>query len=174
MTHNSNAEKIIVIGCPGSGKSTFARRLKDATGLPLCYLDMLYWNPDKTTVSGEVFRERLDSVLREDRWIIDGNYSSTLEARVSVCQRIFFFDLPADVCLEGVRGRIGKARPDMPWTETEEDGEFMDFISSFGTDCKPKILALLEKYPQREVIIFHSRKEADEYIDNLIDQRNDP
>ena len=36
-------EKIIVIGCPGAGKSTFARRLRDETGLPLYYLDLLVY-----------------------------------------------------------------------------------------------------------------------------------
>ena len=42
-------EKIIVIGCPGAGKSTFARRLRDETGLPLYYLDLLWHRPDRTT-----------------------------------------------------------------------------------------------------------------------------
>ena len=34
-------KKVIVIGCPGSGKSTFARALAEKTGLPLHYLDMM-------------------------------------------------------------------------------------------------------------------------------------
>ena len=28
-------QRALVLGCPGSGKSTFARRLRDITGLPL-------------------------------------------------------------------------------------------------------------------------------------------
>ena len=31
-------KRIMIIGCPGSGKSTFARGLAEKTGLPLYYL----------------------------------------------------------------------------------------------------------------------------------------
>lgn len=48
-------KKIIVIGCPGSGKSTFSKALHEVTGIPLFRLDMLFWNEDKTTVGRTVF-----------------------------------------------------------------------------------------------------------------------
>ena len=56
-------EKVIIIGCPGSGKSTFGRKLKRITGLPLFHLDMMFWNEDKTTVSKEVFTARLREAM---------------------------------------------------------------------------------------------------------------
>ena len=56
-------KKVIVIGCPGSGKSTFSRALAEKMGLPLYHLDMLYWNPDRTTVEKSVFRARLTEIL---------------------------------------------------------------------------------------------------------------
>ena len=48
-------KKIIVIGCPGSGKSTFSKSLHKATNIPLYHLDRLFWNEDKTTVPKSVF-----------------------------------------------------------------------------------------------------------------------
>ena len=51
--------KIIVIGCPGGGKSTFARALGEITKLPVYHLDMLFWNADKTNVDRETFLLRL-------------------------------------------------------------------------------------------------------------------
>lgn len=161
-------QKIIVIGCPGSGKSTFARALSELTGLPLVHLDMLNWNADKTTVPKEVFRQRLREVLEKDAWIIDGNYGSTIELRLQHCDTVFFLDLPTEVCVEGVRARFGRPREDMPWVETEPDEEFMRFIvRDFPTEKRPQILALRETYGDKEWITFRSRAEADGYLQKL-------
>ena len=113
--------KVIIIGCPGSGKSTFARALQDKTGLPLFHLDIMYWNADRTVVSREVFRERLNTVLQQERWIIDGNYGSTMELRMEACDTVFFLDYPLEICLSGVAARKGRPRSDMPWEERVED-----------------------------------------------------
>ncbi len=66
--------RIIVIGCPGSGKSTFSRKLHNLIHIPIYHLDMLNWNKDKTTVSKSVFVDRLANVIKTEKWIIDGNY----------------------------------------------------------------------------------------------------
>lgn len=159
-------KKVIVIGCPGSGKSTFARALHKETGIPIYHLDMLKWNADKTTVSKEVFIERLQNVLVLDKWIIDGNYGSTIEMRLNICDTVFFLDYPLDVCLDGIKQRKGKPRSDMPWIETEDDEEFLEFIRNYNTQSRPKVLELLEKYKEKNIVIFKSREEADDYIKN--------
>jgi len=92
-------KKVIVIGCPGSGKSTVSRALHNKTGIPLYHLDMMYWNADKTTAEKSVFLERLSTVLEKDEWIIDGNYGSTMELRMAACDTVIFLDYPLDVCL---------------------------------------------------------------------------
>lgn len=158
-------KKIIVIGCSGSGKTTFAERLRDKIGLPLVYLDAIWHKPDRTHISREDFDARLGEILALDRWIIDGNYSRTLERRIEACDTVIWFDLPTEVCLEGVRERRGKPRIDMPWVETEEDPEFIELIKKYNDEQRPKVLSLLEKYRSgREIIVFRSRREADELL----------
>ena len=163
----SPLKKIIVIGCPGSGKSTFARELHGKTDIPLIHLDMLYWNADRTTVERSVFLERLSRVLECDSWIIDGNYASTMELRLSACDTVFLLDYPTEICLGGVRERRGKPRSDMPWIETEDDEEFLKYIKDFNDTQRPEILKLLRKYPDKRVTVFESREQADEYLEKI-------
>ena len=157
-------KKVIVIGCPGSGKSTVSRALHNKTGIPLYHLDMMYWNADKTTVEKSVFLERLSAVLEKNKWIIDGNYGSTMELRMAACDTVIFLDYPLEVCLDGIKERRGKPRSDMPWIETEEDAEFIEFIKSYNEQQKPKVLELLEKYGDKNIIIFKNREQADAFL----------
>ncbi len=157
-------KKVIIIGCPGSGKSTVSRALHNKTGIPLYHLDMMYWNADKTTVEKSAFIERLSSVLEKDEWIIDGNYGSTMELRMVACDTVIFLDYPLDVCLDGIRARRGKPRSDMPWIETDEDAEFIEFIKSYNEQQKPKVLELLEKCSDKNIIILESREQADAFL----------
>ena len=157
-------KKVIVIGCPGSGKSTVSRALHNKTGIPLYHLDMMYWNADKTTVEKSVFLERLSVVLQKNEWIIDGNYGSTMELRMAACDTVIFLDYPIEICLDGIKERRGKPRSDMPWIETEEDAEFIEFIKSYNEQQKPKVLELLEKYSDKNIVIFKSREQANEFL----------
>ncbi len=156
--------RIMIIGCPGSGKSTLARMLAQKTGLPLYHLDIMYWNPDRTTKPKEEFRAELRRIVALPEWIIDGNYGSTLELRMEACDTVIFLDYPVDVCLAGISERRGKPRVDMPWTETQVDEEFIEFIKNYNRDSRPKVLELIEKYSNKNIIVLKSRNEADEWL----------
>ncbi len=158
-------KRIIVIGSPGAGKSTFARKLKEKTGIPLYYLDMIFHNPDKTTATREEFDSKLQTILQKEEWIIDGNYQRTLPLRFEACTDAFFLDYPLDQCMEGAASRVGKPREDLPWTEQEFDPEFRKYILDFPKDQLPPIYELIEKYKDsRNITIFHSREEANEWL----------
>lgn len=162
-------KKVIVIGSPGAGKSTFARKLRDKTDLPLYYLDMLWHKSDKTNISKDEFDRRLCEILQKESWIIDGNFSRTLEPRLQACDTVFLLDFPVGVCLSGIESRIGKKRVDMPWVETEFDAEFKQWILDFPKIRLPQIYEWLEKYKNgKEIIVFKSRESADAYIENDI------
>ena len=161
-------KKVIIIGCPGSGKSTFARKLNDKTALPLYHLDNLYWNADKTIVPKAIFLENVQSILEGDEWIIDGNYSGSMELRLAACDTVFFLDYPTNVCIEGIESRKGQPRSDMPWFENDNtDEEFIAFINSYNLESRPKVISLLEKYSTKNIIIFKSRIESEEYLSLL-------
>ncbi len=161
-----NVNKAIVIGCSGSGKSVFSRSFASLSGLPLYHLDLIYWNEDGTYISKDELRERLCEIMKGDEWIIDGNYGSTMEMRMAACDTVFFFDLPADICIDGIRSRKGKPRPDMRWRSPceDDDAEFMKFVKNYNTENRPRVYELFEKYSDKNIIIFKSREEAAELL----------
>ncbi len=162
-------EKIIIIGCSGSGKSTFARKLSAKTNIPLYYLDMIWHKPDKTTLTEREFDEQLSALLNQDTWIIDGNYQRTLEMRLKKCDTVFLLDIPTHICLEGAKSRIGKQRVDLPWLETEFEEDFQQWIYQYPNKSLPKIMELLDKYKNdKQIIIFKSRDEAENFLANSL------
>ncbi len=165
--------KIIVIGCPGSGKSTFSIKLHKKLKIPLYHLDLLNWNSNKTVVEKSMFIEKLSNVIKKRRWIIDGNYGSSMEMRLKKCDTVIFLDYSLEVCIQGVKDRIGKKREDMPWIETEIDEDFMNFILGFNENVKPKILYLLDKYSNKNIYVFKTRYEADEFLEKLNNDEDD-
>ena len=162
--------KIMVIGCPGSGKSTFSRSLHDITGIPLFHLDNLNWNSDRTTVEKKVFLERLSNVIQKEEWIIDGNYGSTIELRLQSCDTVFFLDYPLEICLEGIKERKGKTRTDIPWVESddEDDPGFVEFIKNYNSQSRPHVMELLNKYSNKDIYIFQNRESAKVFLAKLV------
>lgn len=160
-------KKVIILGCSGSGKSAFARRLKECTQLPLVCLDNVWWKPDRTHISRDEFDMALANILAADEWIIDGDYSRTCEVRVKACDTVFFLDYSEESCMAGIRERVGKARPDMPWVENELDPELVELVRKYRGENRPVVLELLRRHREKEIHIFHSRAEADAWLKQL-------
>ena len=160
-------KKVIVIGCCGSGKSTFAGHLHACTGIPLFHLDQLNWNTDKTTVEKTVFLKRVKELIQKDTWIIDGNYGSSMEMRMQACDTVFFLDYPVDVCIQGIYDRVGRVRTDMPWVEDEVDEYLIEFVKNYEKEDRPEVLNLLSKYKRKDIHIFRSRLDANRYLESL-------
>lgn len=168
MYETPKMKKIIIIGCPGSGKTTFAEKLHTRNKLPLFHLDAIWHKADKTHISREEFDTQLSEILALDTWIIDGNYSRTIERRIAACDTVVLFDLPVNVCLDGAISRLGKKRNDMPWIDEELDPHLKTEIEEFRNKNLATIYVLLEKYKNGKTIyIFKNRSEADEFIQQM-------
>ena len=161
-------KRILVIGCPGAGKTYFSKRLSQILSLPLIHMDNLYWNKDKTSVTTEELEKRLLPYLEKDEWIIDGNYHHTLEMRLPYATDVFILDMPRKDCIQGILNRINQPRDDIPWVESEEDAtELIAWTASYGFRTKDEEMALLNKNKHLRVHIFTSRNEANQYLEAI-------
>ena len=110
-------KRIMIIGCPGSGKSTLSKQLAMKLKLPLVHLDQIYWKSNWQPISDELFDELLLHEVQKDEWIIDGNYSRTISMRLEACDTVIYLDYHRMTCLLGVIKRVikgyGKTREDM-------------------------------------------------------------
>ena len=160
-------QKIIVLGCAGSGKSTFSKKLHEVTQLPLIHLDNIWWKKDRSHISRDEFDKKLDEILQGDSWIIDGDYSRTYEVRFRACDTVIFLDYSLEACMGGIKERVGKNRSDIPWTEQELDPELVKAAENYASDNRPVVLSLMEKYSDKIQIIFESRSAADAWLDSI-------
>ena len=162
-------ERVVVIGSGGAGKSTFSRRLGEATGLPVIHLDSVFWNPDWEPTPAEEWEKTVAKLVRRDRWIMDGNFGGTRELRIRASDTVIFLDIPRLVCLYRVIRRAitfrGKSRPDMADGCHEKfDLEFAGWIWNFPKRSRGRILEQMKQFPEKRFVILRSSREAERFI----------
>ncbi|MFC0137874.1 topology modulation protein [Staphylococcus petrasii] len=91
--------RILVIGSPGSGKSTLSLRLQEKYHVPFYHIDKIQWLNNKETVAPEVLKEALKNLVVTESWIIDGNYTETMSFRVERATTIIWIKEPRWKCI---------------------------------------------------------------------------
>jgi adenylate kinase family enzyme len=163
-------QKVLVIGSGGAGKSTFARNLGVATGLPVLHLDKIHWRPGWVAPAKDEWRKLVADALQGEAWIMDGNFSGTLEMRLAACDTVVFLELPRWVCLYRVLKRRlrhwNTNRPDMAEGCHEKlDGEFIGWIWRYPQETKPKVDAILSRFAgEKNIVRLRSQKEVDAFL----------
>ncbi|XMB86508.1 GTPase [Mycoplasmatota bacterium WC44] len=165
--------KIIIIGCPGSGKSTLSKELRDILRYPLLHLDKIYHISNTEHITRDELKAQINEFdKKHENWIIDGNYLSTMEFRIQLADTIILFNIDTNICLDNVINRAkmykGKSRSDMAegFTENLEE-EFLDFVRSFRSDIMPEIDKLISKY-DKKVIRINNYQEKKQFLSNMI------
>ncbi|MCJ8010766.1 DNA topology modulation protein [Paenibacillus sp. KQZ6P-2] len=167
--------RIIVIGSAGSGKSTLSQKLSELLALPVIHLDRFYWKPNWTPSPNDEWDEFLLDAVSKDKWIMDGNYSRTLEIRLNEADAVIFLDMPRLLCIYRIlKRRIiyhGKTRPDLNEECPEKlDWAFIIWVWNYKKRSKPKVITALEQVKDRkQVVILKSRKEVRGFLDQVED-----
>jgi len=165
-------QRVLVMGCSGSGKSTFATALAAKTGLPYVSIDALFWQPGWVEPDRRAFGEIMLREAERPAWVMDGNYTSHRggDVRRERADTVFWFDLPRRVCLAGVLARVakgyGRVRPEMAAGCPEQlDFGFLKWIWNYRRDHRPKQLAYLARLrPDQRLVTFTNRRQADRYL----------
>lgn len=165
-------ERILIIGCSCSGKSTLARTLGQRLDLPVTHLDQLWWKPGWETCSREEFDEKLERVLQERRWIIDGNYSRTIGQRLPKCDTVIYLDFSRWRCLWGLVQRLtqsaGHVRPDMaPGCPERFDLDFVKWIWNFNKNNRVQNYTWLAMARHARTVVLKNRRQVNAFLESL-------
>lgn len=165
-----DVRRILIIGAGGAGKSTLARRLGARLGIEVFHLDKLYWRPGWVETPKDEWLKTVEGLAARDSWIMDGNYSGTLEPRLARSDTVIFLDLPRPVCLwRIVRRRLNyhaATRPDMAEGCPEElNAEFVRWVWDYPRKSRPKILAALAAVREtKRIVRLRSRREVERFL----------
>lgn len=166
-------KRIAIVGCGGAGKSTLARQLGEILHLPVIHLDKEFWQPGWKMRPREEEHKILEKIARQDEWIIDGNYQSTMSTRFEVADTIIFLDFPTLLCLRRIIKRFfkyrGTTRPDMTEGCPEKlDLEFIFWILSYRKSYRPIVLEKMAQYaPNRKVLIFQQPAQVELFLTDI-------
>ncbi|MFE5430808.1 DNA topology modulation protein [Peribacillus simplex] len=166
-------KKIVIIGSGGSGKSTLAKQLGEKSKRNVYHLDALFWNPNWVGVPRDEQRKAQKELVKEEEWIIDGNYGGTMEIRLNAADTIIFLDIPRTICVFRAFKRMlqyrNKTRPDMgEGCEERFSFEFFKWIWEYPKTKRPKILERLDQLSKdKEVIILKSPKDVQYFLEKV-------
>ena len=163
----------MVIGCGGSGKSIFSKRLHEITGIELIHLDKHYWQPNWVETKKDEWEKKVNQLSAKEEWIIDGNYGGTMDIRLNKADVVIFMDRTRWLCLYRIMKRLirnyGKTREDMRDGCKERFSlEFMKYVYNYNKTRKPKILEKLSKLTSiKEIVILRSDQEINDYLASM-------
>lgn len=166
-------KRIIILGCAGSGKSTLSKQLGEALNLNIAHLDKIYYLPNWKERDHEEFKKMQEEIVQEDKWIIDGNFRDTLDIRLNRCDLIIYLDLNRFVSLHNAHKRY-KMYKDKQRDSLAEgcldkfDKSFRKWILNFKKNSKPIIMKKISEYPEKDILIFKTRRSLDKYLKNQL------
>lgn len=158
------------MGCGGAGKSTLARELGPLLDLEVIQLDHHFWRPGWVQSSDREWAARLAELVERDAWIIEGNYSRTMELRFARADAILFLDFPRRTCLWRVIKRtwFDRRSPDQaPGCPNRLSPGFLGWIWNFPAR-KAGVYEKIDRYREgRRVEIFRNPRDLRRFLKGL-------
>jgi adenylate kinase family enzyme len=150
-------ERVVILGCGASGKSTLARRLGAITGLRVIELDKIFWQPGLIATPREQWLATQEKIVAEDRWIIEGDLGKhdAVEVRLRAADTIILLDFSLlRCCLRAIR-------------RSRERADFWRWLFAYRYQSLPVLREAISKYARNGALhVFRNPSAIDQFIAN--------
>jgi adenylate kinase family enzyme len=161
-------DRITVIGCGGSGKTHLSNQLAATLSLPVTHLDAVYYDADWNPLPAAEFAKLQRDLAAAPRWLIEGNYASSLPIRLAAADTVIFLDLPAATCLLGILQRRWRYRGGQHTQVGVYDRitwNFVKYILRYRTTMRPRVEALIAEHgTHARLVKLTSRRQAAAFL----------
>ncbi len=169
-------KRILVLGNSGSGKSTMAKLIGEKLNIKVHHIDSYFWGPNWNPIPKTELKDCIREIIKNDSWVIDGNYSSSLDIRLKEADTLIYLNYPTSLSLYRViKRRImyhNKTRPDMGEGCNEKiDLEFLKWIIGFKRKNRPKLMKLIEENFDGDIIFINNKSDYNKFVKEL-DERS--
>ena len=150
------ANKILVVGCVGSGKSTYAKKLGKKLNIPVYGIDEIV-HDDANGVRRSLDEQKrlINEVDSNDKWIIEGALREELYFLLDMADQIIMIDLDRDVVEHRVITRYIKQQRGIEKINYKVDLDFLDMMLGYVDkyyNTREDILKMLSKYKDKLII----------------------
>ena len=161
--------RIAIVGAPGTGKTTLANNLSEIYNIPATHIDGIHhlenWQERDKKERDEIILQ----IVSQEKWIIDGTYKSTLQARFQRADLIIWLDFSSFAQLKGIMNRYlknkGKEKPEIPGCKEKMDKEFFTYVMKYNKTKRKVIVENLENIDKQKVLIFKNRRQLNRWVE---------
>ena len=152
-----------------------AKKIAKCTGIQIYHLDKEYWLPNWQKPKEEDWHHKIVEFVKEDSWIMDGNYIDTLEDRLEKADLVIMLDIKTSTCLRGVFLRTLKSKfikrkdlcSDCDERFNQNYYDFINWVKAFRKEYFPKLINICLKYPNVDLKIFSTRKSTHKFVKRM-------
>lgn len=164
-------KRVAIVGCGGSGKSHLARELGRILHAPVTHLDAVYYDDEWNPQPPEKFEAMQRDLVSAERWVIDGNYNSTLQVRLEACDTVILMDVSTWAALWGIffrQLRHGHGQDKASGIYNRIHWGVLRYVATYRRKMRPRVLAKIEQYGgHAQVVLLTSRRRTRRWLEQI-------
>jgi adenylate kinase family enzyme len=161
-------KKVAIVGCGGSGKSYLARELGRILDAPVTHLDAAFYDDAWNALPADKFTELQRQLVAQPRWVIDGNYNSTLQIRLEACDTVVLMDVSTMAALYGIFSRQIRhgAGHKGNGVHNRIHWGVIKYVATYRRKMRPRVMAKIEEFAagRADVVLLANRRQMRRWL----------